>query len=71
MQLGYVLTGEDNFVSAGAASSDRKSVYLTKTQSLELRYGPANGGNLISGAASSQNQSIQFSYRSFLRRLDA
>jgi len=68
VQLGYVLTDEDNFISGSVPASDSKSVYLTsrynltKNQSLELRYSLANGRESIAGATGSENQSIYFSY---------
>jgi len=68
VQLGYVLTDEDNFVSAGAPTSDSKNIYLTsryhvtKNHSLELRYSLTNGGNLTAETTGSQNQSLHFTY---------
>ena len=68
VQLGYVLTDEDNFVGASAPASDSKKVYLssrynlTKNQSLELRYDVINGGSPTGGTTSSQNQSVHLTY---------
>jgi len=68
VQLGYVLTDEDNFVNTDAPTSDGKNIYLTsrynvtKNQSLELRYSLVNGGESTGNATGSQNQSIYFSY---------
>ena len=66
VQLGYVLTDEDNFISVPASAS--KNIYLTsrynltKNQSLELRYSLANGANLTAETTGSQNQSLHFTY---------
>jgi len=68
VQLGCVLTDEDNFISGSLPTSDSKSVYLTsryhltKKQSLELRYSLTNGGEPTGGTTSSQNQSIYLTY---------
>jgi len=68
VQLGYVLTDEDSFVSAGAPTSDSKNMYLTsryhltKNQSLELRYSVANGGDLTTGTTHFQNQTVHLTY---------
>jgi len=68
VELGYVLTDEDDFISTGASISDSKNIYLashynlTKNQSLELRYSLANGGEPTGGTTSPQNQSIHLTY---------
>jgi len=68
VQLGYVLSDKDNFISGSVPTSDSKSIYLTsrynltKNQSLELRYSLANGANLTTETTGSQNQSLHFTY---------
>jgi len=68
VELGYVLSDEDSFVSGSAPTSDSKNVYLssrynlTENQSLELRYSVTNGGESTGNATGSQNQSVYFSY---------
>ena len=68
VQLRYIWTDEDNFLSASAPISDRKNIYLvsrynlTKGQSIELRYSLINGGDSTGGTASSENESIHLTY---------
>jgi len=68
VQLRYIWTDEDNFLSASAPISDRKNIYLvsrynlTKGQSIELRYSLTNGGESSSGMTGCQNQSIDLTY---------
>ena len=64
VQLSYVLTDKDNFISGSVPTSDSKSVYLTsrynltKNQRLELRYSLASGW----GTTGSQNQRVHLTY---------
>ncbi len=68
VQLGYVLTDEDNFISTGVPASDSKNIYLTsryhltKNQSLEFRYSLASGADSSGGTTGSENQSVHLAY---------
>jgi len=68
VQLGYVLTDEDNFISASVPTSDSKSIYftshyyLTKNQKLGLTYSLTYYRGSAQNMSSSQTQSIHFSY---------
>ncbi len=68
VQLRYIWTDEDDFLSTGASTSDTKNIYLTshynftKNQRLELKYSLTNGREPTGGLASSENESIHLTY---------
>jgi len=68
VQLSYVLTDKDNFISGSVSTSDSKSIYLssryhlTKKQSLELRYSLTDGGVPTGGTAGSENERVHLTY---------
>ena len=68
VQLRYIWTDKDDFLSTGASTHDTKNIYLTsrysltKNQSLELRYSVTNGGEPSGGTMGSQNQSVHLTY---------